>query len=740
MLFPTFSLSLSLLSLLTIIHARPPPEPRPRGNTRHLNPSRRALTTAWNYVGCREDSTPRALAGYSYTDSKMTVESCVSTCNSKGYSLAGTEAGTECYCANAVTSGKGNAKAESECKVACGGDSTEKCGASWRLSVYSKPTYQSLGCYTDSSTRTLSPAFVSWNNMTTNVCVSYCGSQGYSYGGTEYGAQCFCGNSILSTARSSTGCNHACNGDSSQTCGGSYAINIYSIPACGQGLTSGCNVKATATGVQPGASSFISSTSTSKSTSITTTKASTSTSTKASTTSTKASSTILSASSTSKASSTSASSTTSTSTTGPTSVVGVAKPVSATGTKYLWAHHIVGNTYSYTQSTWADDISMAASAGIDGFALNMGSDSWQPARIADAYAAAQAHGSFKLFFSFDVTSFSCSSANDATNLANLVTTYKSSSAQATHNGKILVSTFAGDGCSFGQGSVTAGWNYVRSLLTNSNTTIELIPAIFSDPAQFKTLTWLDGEFNWNSGWPMGSANLDTSSDTLYINDLGNKTYMPAVSPCFFTYYGPNSYNKDWIYRSDDWLLATRMEQLIGLRNKFDMVELISWNDYGESHYVGPIRADQPMSQGWTNNMPHTAWLPIIKLYSQAFKTGSYPSSSDSLYLWSRPHPKAATPTSPSNPRPSGADNTDDNLYVLVTLSSAATVNINSGANKASFSLPSGISKLSIGSAAGTIGANIVRGSTTVKSYDSSGTFTYVAKPTDYNFNYFVGSA
>lgn len=41
---------------------------------------------------------------------------------------------------------------------------------------------------------------------------------------------------------------------------------------------------------------------------------------------------------------------------------------------------------------------LAASYGIDAFALNVGSDSWQPARVADAYTAAAATG-FKLFMS-----------------------------------------------------------------------------------------------------------------------------------------------------------------------------------------------------------------------------------------------------------------------------------------------------------------------------------------------------
>ena len=58
-------------------------------------------------------------------------------------------------------------------------------------------------------------------------------------------------------------------------------------------------------------------------------------------------------------------------------------PVSTTP-KYVVAHHMVGNTYPYTSNDWLEDIIQAHGAGIDGFALNMGTDVWQPARVADA--------------------------------------------------------------------------------------------------------------------------------------------------------------------------------------------------------------------------------------------------------------------------------------------------------------------------------------------------------------------
>ena len=52
--------------------------------------------------------------------------------------------------------------------------------------------------------------------------------------------------------------------------------------------------------------------------------------------------------------------------------------------KFVVAHHMVGNTYPYTQDDWASDIQAAHAAGIDGFALNIGTDDWQPGQVASA--------------------------------------------------------------------------------------------------------------------------------------------------------------------------------------------------------------------------------------------------------------------------------------------------------------------------------------------------------------------
>lgn len=597
-----------------------------------------------------------------------------------------------------------------------------------------------LGCFSDNNTNRTLGAVGTYAYSGTG-CVSYCATAGYAYAGIEYGVQCYCDKKLdLSRKIADTYCNKQCSQDATQMCGGVWAMNVYKVNPVATSTTPTTTTKAATT------------------TAVSTTpKVSVTTASKASTTVVTSSKTTPSLSSTSTVStSTIAACPNSRCTATPAvshtcvgqcgATIGIAPPPSATGTKAVYAHHIVGNTYTYSQADWANDISLAKTAAIDGFALNLGSDSWETTSVAYAYAAAKADGAFKLFFSLDMTSLSCSSAADALTLSALIAKYASNTAQAQYKGRTLVSTFAGDSCLFGQGSALNGWNLVRSNLLKSNVTIFFVPSIWSDPATFNTpaMAWLDGELNWNSGWPTGmdASDVSTASDQTYMAGLGTKAYMPAISPAFFTYYGPNSYNKDWIYRSDDWLLAQRFEQVVQMRNKVDFTEIISWNDFGESHYIGPLAPaqDQPNSTGWTNGMPHTAWLTLIKLYATAFKTGVYPApATDGVWLWTRPHAADATATNPTNAKPTRWQYTDDNLYAVAVLTSAATVKVYSGTNSATLALPAGVSKISIANMPGAIGATVVRNGATVKSIDSTGQFAWVATPIDYNYNYFVMS-
>lgn len=62
-----------------------------------------------------------------------------------------------------------------------------------------------------------------------------------------------------------------------------------------------------------------------------------------------------------------------------------------------------------------------------------------------------------------------------------------------------------------------------------------------------------------------------------------------------------SYSKNWVFPGGS-LIFDRWNQV--LDKGFPMVEIVTWNDYGESHYVGPLKSphyDDGNSK-WVNDM------------------------------------------------------------------------------------------------------------------------------------------
>jgi len=247
----------------------------------------------------------------------------------------------------------------------------------------------------------------------------------------------------------------------------------------------------------------------------------------------------------------------------------------------------------------------------------------------------------------------------------------------------------------------------------------------------------------------------TDTDDQYISGLqalsgqvqardgqsSKKAYMGAVSPWFFTHYGPNSFNKNFVFLADQHLYAKRWESIIGSRDQFDIVEIISWNDYGESHYVGPIKGAQPNSQAWTNGMNHTAWLELTQYYATAYKTGQYPTiEKDQIFMWSRPHSANAQSPDPV-PQPTNFQILEDAVWAVVMATAPSTVVLSvSSTSSMTFQVPAGVSKLAIPiTPGGTMKGVIQRNGQTIVELNPT-EFTFQGSPQSYNFNAFVASA
>ncbi|KIY51042.1 glycoside hydrolase family 71 protein [Fistulina hepatica ATCC 64428] len=408
-----------------------------------------------------------------------------------------------------------------------------------------------------------------------------------------------------------------------------------------------------------------------------------------------------------------------------------------TSTKPVFAHFMIANTLPYSRDDWERDFTLASSKGIDAFALNIGPDSWHAARVDEAFSTLHSLDlPFYLFFSFDMAVLPCNSPGDANTLRNYISKYGSHPNYLLHGRYPLVSTFAGEYCRFGQGSLNEAWQYAIKNGVRPNI---FVPAFFTKASDLSSLPVMDGYFSWNSGWPMGNYDIDFNSDSNFIRNLDGRLYMAPVSPWFFTHYGPNTFNKNWIYRSDDWLFAKRWELIVDNRAYVDMVEAITWNDYGESSYLGEIHGTQPFSQSWVNGFDHRVWLDIQQYHIEAFKYGAYQDvTEDRVYLWGRLYPKVASAPD-SVGRPNNWDWAEDSLWAMAFLIEDSHLTLSCGRTSQVFSAPAGVSKMKLPfSETCNVKAVVKRDDKTIISCEPPG-FRFNTNPPSYNFNAFVAA-
>ncbi|KGO69674.1 Glycoside hydrolase, family 71 [Penicillium italicum] len=297
--------------------------------------------------------------------------------------------------------------------------------------------------------------------------------------------------------------------------------------------------------------------------------------------------------------------------------------------KAVFAHFMVTNSENYTASDWQSDFKLAQNAHIDAFALNMAwEDKTNDASVAMAFTAAEAEG-FRLFFSFD---YAGNGPWDQDVVTSMIQKYSSSSSYFQYNGKPFVSTFEGP-------SNADDWVTIKA-----KTNCFFVPdwsSVGAKPAVELANGVADGLFSW-SAWPWGNQTMDTYTDASYIQYLEGKPYMMAISPWFYT--NLPGYNKNWLWNSGS-LWHDRWQELYALDPMPEFVEIISWNDYGESHYIGPIRenalaaldiGEAPFD--FVTGYPHDAWRDMLPFLIDLYKTGSASMGNGLATFWYTPNP------------------------------------------------------------------------------------------------------
>ena len=97
-----------------------------------------------------------------------------------------------------------------------------------------------------------------------------------------------------------------------------------------------------------------------------------------------------------------------------------------------------------------------------------------------------------MFLSFDMSAWRCASASDADPIRQFINGYNGHGHQVYIDGKMLVSTFSGEGCRFGTGDMNTGW---WAAIKAGMPATYFIPSFFVDPGTFGGYTVMDGGFN-----------------------------------------------------------------------------------------------------------------------------------------------------------------------------------------------------------------------------------------------------
>ncbi|KAI5803928.1 glycoside hydrolase [Geopyxis carbonaria] len=363
--------------------------------------------------------------------------------------------------------------------------------------------------------------------------------------------------------------------------------------------------------------------------------------------------------------------------------------------KKVFAHYMLGLTDGQTAEEWQKEMSSAKALGIDGFALNAGpTDTWSATQLDLAYAAAEAVG-FTVFISFDQL---CCGAWPVEQVSEYINAHKDSGAQFKVDSKPFVSTFEG-------GDWASNWASVKS----ATGPLFLVPnwGNIGPSGIGAHLSEIDGAFSWEAWSKTPGQPKTTASDIDWMNALGSKAYMMPVSPWFYT--NLPQWSKNWLWPSDT-LWFDRWEQVLELSPEY--VEIITWNDFGESHYIAdPLRPGAVVAGAdtYVNGVPHTAWQKVLPYYISSYKAGSPQAITEAqAVFWYRQTPASACSdggtTCDQGSGPSAATCVEDAVFIMTLAPEAGELTVSIGGAAQTFQVEAGakLTKMEFGGKTGAV--------------------------------------
>lgn len=428
-----------------------------------------------------------------------------------------------------------------------------------------------------------------------------------------------------------------------------------------------------------------------------------------------------------------------------------ASPLPNKMVKRVFAHYMVACPTAGGGATLDDykrEIVEAQERCVDGFALNCGGwtvrEPHYKARTALIYEAARQLGTgFLLFISAD---YCCGLSLEET--CDMIESFRNHPNQLRHNGKPILSTFAGEGKDNEHG------RELVALLKSDSRPVVFVPYFYPRPKVtelpqsahvdqvFNDFSELDGYFYFGAAG--NGDQLARSNELLARKWIGaGKIFMAGNTP----FYRANGGNYRVFETRGFEGMAQQWEAAI--KNDATWVEIVTWNDWGESTYVAPFGPPEATAF-WKGHfgprmLSHTAYLDASRYYIQWFRNGAPPAiERDELFYFYRLHPKAlpatvdATGEKNGVRRPAGADALHDSVFVTLFLTAPAHLVVSSGDKQQAFDVAAGVQHLETPFGIGAQRFVLRRDGHIV--IDKTGEHEISATDASSRFNYFCGSA
>ncbi|VUC37092.1 unnamed protein product [Clonostachys rosea] len=271
----------------------------------------------------------------------------------------------------------------------------------------------------------------------------------------------------------------------------------------------------------------------------------------------------------------------------------------------------------------SQDVQAALALGIDAFVLNVGMPNadWCISTVEQLFAAASGTN-FKIFFSLDLYAES-----DPYAFTTMINKYFShpNYYKAGPSSAPMLSTFQpGAWGSDNWGAFLASLSSKPYFVPD----FDQAEGYYENPEAF-WYYWkdtLDGSFSWEQSWPgvtdtQTNVTSEVDAKVLSATHAQGKVYMMGLSSLQYKHY-----KEDHWFRSGDVVLPERMAQILALSTKPDYVQIQTWNDAGESHYIGSVWSEglleETLKYANQEEHPHQGWQPLVASFITAFKNGA----------------------------------------------------------------------------------------------------------------------